>query len=251
MPLRANYQDPEQDFPPAPNAPLPQQGGGAGTNLPGGNPGQSAPVNPINTGGDGGGGGGYVPPALPNYPGIRIPGAPEFLAPKFTAPTMADLQGSAGYQSRLNSGTQALDRSAAARGALRTGGTLNDIMEYGQNFGAQEYQNEFNRRMAAHQAAFQGAQSEFAPRFAQWQERASADKQGQLSRYQTELQNYLQQAAPRGGGGGYEPSIEELVGAPPTFPGDFEGSDRVEGYSAPGRVGAMRHGYPWPDQNYY
>ena len=68
-------------------------------------------------------------------------------APQFQAPTLADAQASPGYRFRSLEGQKALERSAAARGLLRTGGTLKDINDYGQNFASQEYGNVFNRSL--------------------------------------------------------------------------------------------------------
>jgi len=50
-----------------------------------------------------------------------------------------------GYQFRLDQGRKALESSAAGRGLLRTGGTLKDIQDFGQQAASQEYQNAVNR----------------------------------------------------------------------------------------------------------
>lgn len=56
-----------------------------------------------------------------------------------------DFQTDPGYDFRLQQGSQALDRSAAARGGLFSGGTLKDLTDYNQNFASNEYQNAYNR----------------------------------------------------------------------------------------------------------
>ena len=53
-----------------------------------------------------------------------------------------------GYQFRLKEGMQGLERSAASRGGLLSGGTLKGIQRYGQDMASQEYQNAFNRYQA-------------------------------------------------------------------------------------------------------
>lgn len=53
-----------------------------------------------------------------------------------------------GYQFRLSEGMKALDRSAAARGGLLSGGTLKGIQRYGQDMASQEFTNAFNRYQA-------------------------------------------------------------------------------------------------------
>lgn len=49
------------------------------------------------------------------------------------------------YQFRMAEGQKALERSAAARGILQTGGTLKALTRYGQDAASQEYQSAFNR----------------------------------------------------------------------------------------------------------
>jgi hypothetical protein len=53
-----------------------------------------------------------------------------------------------GYQFRLKEGMQGLERSAASRGGLLSGGTLKGIQRYGQDMASQEYTNAFNRYQA-------------------------------------------------------------------------------------------------------
>jgi len=50
-----------------------------------------------------------------------------------------------GYAFRVNEGLKALDRTAAARGGLLSGGTLKAAQRYGQDMASQEYTNAYNR----------------------------------------------------------------------------------------------------------
>jgi hypothetical protein len=59
--------------------------------------------------------------------------------------SMADYQADPGYAFRLSEGTKALERSAAARGGLLSGGTLRETQRYGQGLASQEYQNAYDR----------------------------------------------------------------------------------------------------------
>lgn len=59
--------------------------------------------------------------------------------------TMADFQKDPGYEFRLAEGQKALERSAAARGGLQSGGTLKAIARYGQDYASGEFQNAYNR----------------------------------------------------------------------------------------------------------
>jgi len=58
---------------------------------------------------------------------------------------MDKFQADPGYAFRLSEGQKALDRQAAARGGLISGGALKAATRYGQDMGSQEYQNAFNR----------------------------------------------------------------------------------------------------------
>lgn len=52
------------------------------------------------------------------------------------------------YQFRLGEGLKALDRQAAARGGLISGGALKAAQRYGQDFASQEFGNAYNRLAA-------------------------------------------------------------------------------------------------------
>lgn len=59
--------------------------------------------------------------------------------------TAADFQKDPGYDFRMAEGQKALERSAAARGGLQSGGTLKALSRYGQDYASGEYQNAYNR----------------------------------------------------------------------------------------------------------
>jgi hypothetical protein len=67
----------------------------------------------------------------------NVPGAFKF--------GMGDFQADPGYAFRLSEGQKALDRQAAARGGLISGGALKAAGRYGQDMASQEYQNAYNR----------------------------------------------------------------------------------------------------------
>jgi hypothetical protein len=78
--------------------------------------------------------------ALPGYVSGIAPGGE--LVRGFT---QADYQADPGYAFRLAEGQKALDRQAAARGGLISGGALKAASRYGQEMGSQEYSNAYNR----------------------------------------------------------------------------------------------------------
>ena len=57
-----------------------------------------------------------------------------------------------GYAFRLSEGQKALDRSAAARGGMISGGALKAAQRFGQDLGSQEYQNAYNRALTGYNA---------------------------------------------------------------------------------------------------
>lgn len=58
-----------------------------------------------------------------------------------------DLTQDPGYAFRLSEGMKALERSAAARGGLLSGGTMRAAQRFGQDLASQEYQNAYNRAL--------------------------------------------------------------------------------------------------------
>jgi hypothetical protein len=58
---------------------------------------------------------------------------------------MSDFTADPGYAFRLAEGQKTLERNAAARGGLISGGALKAATRYGQDMGSQEYQSAFNR----------------------------------------------------------------------------------------------------------
>lgn len=69
-------------------------------------------------------------------------------------PTMADLQIDPGYAFRAQQGEQALERSAAAHGAVGGGGFQKDLATFSQGLASQEYQAAFDRFERATQNRF-------------------------------------------------------------------------------------------------
>lgn len=72
---------------------------------------------------------------------------------------MSQFQADPGYGFRLSEGQKALERSAAARGGLISGGALKAATRYGQEAGSQEYTNAFNRYQTERAAKLQPLQS--------------------------------------------------------------------------------------------
>lgn len=149
-------------------------------------------VPPPPAGGGGGGGGGSFDSPIFNFPDL-----PGFTPPDFVGPDAESVLKDPGYQFRLQSGTNALQNSAAAKGVTRTGGTLKDLIEYGQNFASNEYGDAYNRALQAFDRKYQGMHDSFAPRLMQYQTMSQAE----IARAMAQFNN----AHRGGGGGGYDP----------------------------------------------
>ena len=80
-------------------------------------------------------------------------------AADYTPFGMQQFQADPGYGFRMSEGMKALERSAAARGGLMSGGTGKALQRFGQELGSQEYQNAFNRYQAERSARLQPLQS--------------------------------------------------------------------------------------------
>jgi hypothetical protein len=85
---------------------------------------------------------------------------PELVeASKYTPFGMGQFQADPGYAFRLSEGQKALERSAAARGGLLSGGTGKALQRFGQDYGSQEYTNAFNRYQTERAARLNPLQS--------------------------------------------------------------------------------------------
>lgn len=73
---------------------------------------------------------------------------------QFTAPTDVTEQNDPGYQFRLSQGQQALERSAAAKGGLLSGGETKDLTDYEQGAASNEYSNVYNRSLQQYQQSY-------------------------------------------------------------------------------------------------
>jgi hypothetical protein len=73
--------------------------------------------------------------------------------------SQTDFEQDPGYAFRQSEGMRALERSAAARGNLLSGGTLRGIQRFGQDLASQEYGNAFNRYQIERNARLNPLQS--------------------------------------------------------------------------------------------
>ena len=81
------------------------------------------------------------------------------MSTEYTPFGMKQFQQDPGYAFRMQEGMKALERSAAARGGLLSGGMLRGAQQYGQGLASQEYMNAFNRYQAERNARLNPLQS--------------------------------------------------------------------------------------------
>jgi hypothetical protein len=84
---------------------------------------------------------------------------------QFVAPTSVTEQNDPGFQFRLQQGQQALERSAAAKGGVLSGGTLKGINRYAQDYASNEYGNVYARAKDEYNTAYNQFQQGQSNRF--------------------------------------------------------------------------------------
>jgi hypothetical protein len=156
-------------------------------------------------GGGGPGGPGVGPGGAGPGAGTGYGGAPLLDLPEFKAPTYEEAISDPGYQFALKEGQGAIERSAAAKGTLRSGGTLKDLMDYGQGSAAQQYGTVFDRAVTKYGLDTGAAASEFAPLYGSWQTQYGGDLSKWTTKFGGDLQKYLQK----------EQNLYGLLSAPP------------------------------------
>jgi len=91
---------------------------------------------------------------------VGVNALPELVeASKYTPFGMDQYKQDPGYAFRLAEGQKALERTAAARGGLISGGALKAAERFGQDMGSQEYMNAFNRYQTERAARLNPLQS--------------------------------------------------------------------------------------------
>lgn len=158
------YQGPEVRIGDDPNNPGGSIWGGSPTPNPNTPPPPGGNNGGGNTGGNAGGGYGGPAPTPFNWPTYTPPAytpqqpwdAPagyvptQFSYADFVLPTLDQAKNQPGYQFGLQQGQDALQNSAAARGTLRSGGSLKDLFNWTNAAGEQNYGNVVNQNLGAY-----------------------------------------------------------------------------------------------------
>ncbi len=89
----------------------------------------------------------FVPPPGAEFSYRAFEAPAHFEYPDFVAPTGEAVFNDPGYAFRRREGERALENRASALGALRTGGTIKDFLNYNQAFASNEYGNVYDRQV--------------------------------------------------------------------------------------------------------
>lgn len=145
-------------------------------------------------------GGPYIEPWEISGPGAfegsdsistQFAGVPRFRAPRFTAPTAESVVNEPGYKLALEEGQRGLQHSQAARGILRTGGSLKDLASWSTNYAGTKYADAFNRALQAYGTDFNAAQAEYNPLLAEWQTLVAAQQRARELAFGREWDRYV------------------------------------------------------------
>lgn len=131
----------------------------------------------------------HPPDGAPQYTGPASPDmswwqdAPQFSwqydGGPFKAPTMAEAAAAPGYEFARGEGLRALTQSKAGQGIQRTGGSLKDLIGYGNTFATQNYKGVFDQNASVYDRnynnSFNLAKQAYEPQLASWQDKMTAN----------------------------------------------------------------------------
>lgn len=109
----------------------------------------------------------------------------------FKKPTTEDMYADPGYDARMKEGMKALQRSAAAKGTLLTGGTAKALQEYGQDYASNEYDKVFGRDLASYGTNYGTFANEKTRQAANYGDTYNRSMQEYLNKYNMDRTNQL------------------------------------------------------------
>lgn len=131
-------------------------------------------------------------PSAPRGPAqFKFEPVPQFeWGEVFAAPSLEDAKKEPGYQFAADEGRRALEASKAAKGVLRTGGTLKDILGWGNKFAEQNYGGVFDRYARGYDARYQAAKDKYSPNLLGWQTRTAFGTNAALQAWNRSWDDY-------------------------------------------------------------
>jgi hypothetical protein len=162
------------------------------------------------------------------------------LAMEYTPFGMQQFQADPGYGFRMSEGMKALERSAAARGGLLSGGAMKGIQRFGQDLASQEYTNAFNRY-----------QTERAARLGPLQSLAgvgqtSAQQIGQAGQQMASNVGDMMTSGAAARASGYVGGANALTGALGTYMNYSQGQNMLNALRAPAATPAAAPATTYP-----
>ena len=131
----------------------------------------------------------FKPPKLPEVSPFQSPD--PFTFKDFQRPDPNTIKDDPTYQFREREGRRGLEASTAAQGLARSGGTLKDLIKYGQQFASNEYQNIYNRDVGEHQLGYQSAADTYDRNFRNLLTTWGENRKTQFDSYDAELRGLL------------------------------------------------------------
>ena len=139
-------------------------------------------------------------PYMGSYEASRFDRSTDpFRGDKFAAPSYQQAQEDPGYQFRLRQGQQALENSAAAKGMLRTGGTMKGLMDYNQAAASQEYDKAYGRALGEYQMGYGQDATADQQQWAREAQKFGMNRQAALDQYDRDFQRHQVNQAGRAG----------------------------------------------------
>jgi len=155
---------------------------------------QPDPTQPGPSGGGGGGGGTPMPGGGGPQPTFTPPGytpPPPFDYADFVAPSPEELQNDPQYQYTLKTQQDALQKSAAARGILNTGGTINDLLMNAKDIASTGYHDLWGRKADEYGRNRQNAVDKYNINYGtQYVDPYRFSYQGAQDAYNSQIHNY-------------------------------------------------------------
>ena len=133
-----------------------------------------------------------------------------FRGDKFAAPSYEQAQQDPGYQFRLQQGQQALENSAAAKGMLRTGGTMKGLMDYNQAAASQEYDKTYGRALGEYQMGYGQDVTADQQQWGRATQKFGMNRQAGLDQYDRQFQAHQANQAGRAGAFGQRMSAHQM-----------------------------------------
>ena len=130
-------------------------------------------------------------PYTREYDGERfVHSTDPYRGDRFAAPSYEQAMQDPGYQFRLQQGQQALENAAAAKGMLRTGGTMKGLLDYNQASASQEYDKSYGRALGEYRLGYGQEVEANREKYAREAQKFGMNRQSALDEYDRAFQSH-------------------------------------------------------------